>query len=44
MIAYRVESIPSDGTAASKLFAFAKDLGVQTIVTTSHALVTFRSR
>ena len=29
MIAYRVESIPSDGTAASKLFAFAKDLGVR---------------
>jgi type 1 glutamine amidotransferase/sugar phosphate isomerase/epimerase len=33
MIAYRVESIPSDGPSASKLFAFAKELGVQTIVT-----------
>jgi sugar phosphate isomerase/epimerase len=35
MIAYRVESIPSDGNSAGKLFAFAKDLGVQTIVTTT---------
>ena len=35
MVAYRVESIPSDGNSASKLFAFAKDLGVHTIVTTT---------
>jgi type 1 glutamine amidotransferase/sugar phosphate isomerase/epimerase len=35
MIAYRVESIPSDAGSASKLFAFAKELGVQTIVTTA---------
>ena len=35
MVAYRVESIPSDGSSAGKLFAFAKELGVQTIVTTA---------
>ena len=44
MVAYRVESIPSDGNSASKLFAFAKELGVQTIVTTRHAHVAFRGR
>ena len=31
MVSYRIDSIPS-GDDASKLFAFAKDLGVQTIV------------
>jgi type 1 glutamine amidotransferase/sugar phosphate isomerase/epimerase len=33
MVAYRVESIPSDESSAAKLFAFAKELGVQTIIT-----------
>lgn len=35
MTAYRVDTIPSDQAAASKLFAFAKELGVQIIVTTA---------
>ena len=35
MVAYRVESIPSDESSAAKLFAFAKELGVQTIITSS---------
>ena len=33
MAAYRVDSIPGDEESARKLFAFAKDLGVQVIVT-----------
>jgi type 1 glutamine amidotransferase/sugar phosphate isomerase/epimerase len=33
MVAYRVESIPSDESSAAKLFAFAKELEVQTIIT-----------
>ena len=33
MTAYRVDSIPSDEASAGKLFAFAKELGVQIIVT-----------
>ena len=33
MVAYRVDSIPSDEESSRKLFAFAKDLGVHTIVT-----------
>src|SRR5579859_162952 len=33
MVAYRVESIPSDESSAAKLFAFAKELGVKTIIT-----------
>src|SRR5882762_6778266 len=33
MVAYRVESIPSDESSAAKLFSFAKELEVQTIIT-----------
>ena len=33
MLAYRVESIPADDESSRKLFAFAKELGVQTIIT-----------
>jgi type 1 glutamine amidotransferase/sugar phosphate isomerase/epimerase len=33
MVAYRVESIPSDESSAAKLFSFAKELGVKTIIT-----------
>src|SRR5271155_1294372 len=33
MAAYRVDSIPSDEESSRKLFAFAKELGVQVIVT-----------
>jgi len=33
MPAYHVDSIPSDEASANKLFAFAKELGVDTIVT-----------
>jgi type 1 glutamine amidotransferase/sugar phosphate isomerase/epimerase len=35
MVAYRVESIPADERSAAKLFAFAKELGVQTIITSA---------
>jgi type 1 glutamine amidotransferase/sugar phosphate isomerase/epimerase len=33
MTAYRVDSIPSDDDSSRKLFAFAKEMGVETIVT-----------
>ncbi len=33
MSAYRVESIPSDEESSRKLFAFAKEMGVDTIIT-----------
>lgn len=35
MTTYRVASIPSDEVSRQKLFTFAKDLGIQTIVTDS---------
>src|SRR6202161_3595982 len=35
MIAYRVESIPSDGASDGQLFPISQQLGVQTIVTTA---------
>lgn len=35
MTAYRVDSIPSDQSSAGKLFAFAKELGVETVVTSA---------
>jgi type 1 glutamine amidotransferase/sugar phosphate isomerase/epimerase len=35
MTAYRVASIPSDEAGANKLFTFAKEMGVQIIVTSS---------
>ncbi len=35
MPAYHVDSIPSDEASANKLFAFAKELGVDTIVTSA---------
>ena len=35
LAAYRVDSIPSDDESSRKLFAFAKELGVQVIVTRS---------
>jgi type 1 glutamine amidotransferase/sugar phosphate isomerase/epimerase len=35
MTAYRVDSLPSDQNSAAKLFAFAKELGVETIVTSA---------
>jgi type 1 glutamine amidotransferase len=35
MTAYRVDSIPSDEESRQKLFAFAKELGVETIVTSA---------
>ena len=33
MTAYRVDTIPSDAESRQKLFAFAKELGAETIVT-----------
>ncbi len=35
MTAYRVDNIPSDNESRKKLFAFAKELGVETIVTST---------
>ena len=35
MTAYRVDSIPSDEESRQKLFAFAKELGAETIVTSA---------
>jgi len=38
MTAYRIDSIPSDEESRQKLFAFAKELGVETIVTSAMPL------